>query len=317
MNQNRTDQSPRHVRGLFWPILLIGVGVVLLLSNLGVLPKDPWLLLWRLWPVILIAIGLDVLLGRRGMWGGLVSAGLAILVVAGVVAFLFFAQNNPAWLGTSPFFGETALRTEHVAQPLGQIRNADVAIHFPGGDGYLGALGDSSNLIEGDVSYYGNLINSVSSSGDNARVELSSESGGISPFFDFGRQKWNLSLNPGVTYDLRLEQGSGSNTYDLSKLALRSLSLDMGSGHGEVNLPSAGQYAFKIDVGSGSLNVRTPEGFSVRVQCHIGSGSLGAPNLRQVSGGPRDGVYESANFSQTGSYVVINLQMGSGSVTIR
>ena len=37
--------------------ILIGLGVLLLLWQLGVLPANTWALLWRFWPVILIAIG--------------------------------------------------------------------------------------------------------------------------------------------------------------------------------------------------------------------------------------------------------------------
>jgi hypothetical protein len=46
---------------IFWPLLLIAVGVLFLLSNLGLLPFSPWQL-WRLWPLILVVIGLDILL---------------------------------------------------------------------------------------------------------------------------------------------------------------------------------------------------------------------------------------------------------------
>ena len=43
---------------LFWPIILIGVGVIFLLNNLGVITGSPWEVIWRLWPVLLIALGL-------------------------------------------------------------------------------------------------------------------------------------------------------------------------------------------------------------------------------------------------------------------
>jgi len=62
----------RRIGPVFWPILLIAVGVIFLLSNLGLLPFDASQL-WRLWPLILVVIGLDVLLEafwRRGQPGG-------------------------------------------------------------------------------------------------------------------------------------------------------------------------------------------------------------------------------------------------------
>ena len=61
----------RRVGPIFWPILLIAVGATVLLSNLGLLPFDPWQLV-RLWPLILVVIGLDIFIEtarRRGPVG--------------------------------------------------------------------------------------------------------------------------------------------------------------------------------------------------------------------------------------------------------
>ena len=41
------------------PVILIGLGVVLLLNNLEVLPWSIWGALFRLWPVLLVAVGLE------------------------------------------------------------------------------------------------------------------------------------------------------------------------------------------------------------------------------------------------------------------
>jgi hypothetical protein len=62
----------RRIGPIFWPILLIALGVLFLLSNLGWLPFNPWQL-WRLWPVIFVVIGVDILLETslgRGRAGG-------------------------------------------------------------------------------------------------------------------------------------------------------------------------------------------------------------------------------------------------------
>ena len=51
--------------GLFWPLVIIGAGALLLLDNLGWLPAGWWAALRQLWPVLIILLGLDMLLGRR------------------------------------------------------------------------------------------------------------------------------------------------------------------------------------------------------------------------------------------------------------
>ena len=53
--------KPKTYRSFLWPILLIGVGVIWLLSSLGIIPSANLAALVSLWPLILIVIGLDLL----------------------------------------------------------------------------------------------------------------------------------------------------------------------------------------------------------------------------------------------------------------
>jgi hypothetical protein len=46
-------------------VILIAVGIIWLLGNLGVLSAANILVLLRLWPLLLIVIGLDLLFGRQ------------------------------------------------------------------------------------------------------------------------------------------------------------------------------------------------------------------------------------------------------------
>ncbi|MHB1293885.1 MAG: LiaF transmembrane domain-containing protein [Anaerolineae bacterium] len=71
-------------RSLFWPIVLIGVGVVWLLANLGALAVTHATLA-HLWPIGLIALGLDALTERRApAWG----AAVGLVTVVAVLALL-------------------------------------------------------------------------------------------------------------------------------------------------------------------------------------------------------------------------------------
>jgi hypothetical protein len=65
MDEKRDDRR----RSLVGPVILIGLGVVFLLNNLGVLAWSVWEVILRLWPILLVAAGLDLLLGRRSIWG--------------------------------------------------------------------------------------------------------------------------------------------------------------------------------------------------------------------------------------------------------
>ena len=56
-------------RSLFWPVVLIGVGVIWLLANLNVIPAGGLWILARFWPLLLVWIGLDILLATARRCG--------------------------------------------------------------------------------------------------------------------------------------------------------------------------------------------------------------------------------------------------------
>ncbi len=289
---------------LFWPIILIGVGVIFLLYNMGLITGNPWPMIFNLWPVLLIVIGLDVLLGRRSAAGSIVSAVLALLVVAGAIWLLAARPNLPFLLG-----GE--LKTERIQYTLGDIQSASVSLDYTGGENQLRALGDSNNLIEGDLSYYGALDFNATDSGERAHVRINTSY--LCVFCSSGGgEKWDIRLNTRPLYDLDIDIGSGDTLLDLSRLNLTDSRIDMGSGSVEVRLPATGKFRVDVDGGSGSLRIRVPRAMAVRVEIDQDSGTFDAGRLQSVG---RD-TYETEDFDIAENAVSLIIEMGSGSVTI-
>ncbi|MBM2810355.1 MAG: hypothetical protein HW416_1114 [Chloroflexi bacterium] len=83
------EWSVRHKHSVFrrlvGPAVLIAFGILLLLTNLGLIPVDVWRMTWRLWPLLLVALGLELLITGRASWGMFVVALLVVLAV-GVLA---------------------------------------------------------------------------------------------------------------------------------------------------------------------------------------------------------------------------------------
>ncbi len=66
---------------LFWPVLMIGAGLVAVMGYLNWLPEENLLILVNLWPVLLIVAGLGIIFRDRSAW---VGAGLGVFLVAAV-----------------------------------------------------------------------------------------------------------------------------------------------------------------------------------------------------------------------------------------
>lgn len=82
--------SRRRYPHIVLPTLLIIVGTLMLLNNLGVLPWSFWGSIWRLWPLILILLGIEVIVTGRGGWSAVGAAiGLvSIVALIGVIGFI-------------------------------------------------------------------------------------------------------------------------------------------------------------------------------------------------------------------------------------
>lgn len=83
------EKSSRR-RSFFFPILLIALGVIFLLKNVGVVTGDIWDTLLNLWPLLLIALGLDSALRQHGLVGAIFLIGVgAVFLLAnfGLLAF--------------------------------------------------------------------------------------------------------------------------------------------------------------------------------------------------------------------------------------
>ena len=76
------SNRPYRRGSIVWPVVLICLGGVFLLTNLGVISGDVWPRMLQLWPLLLVAIGIDLLLGRRSG----IFAGLAVLLIFGMFA---------------------------------------------------------------------------------------------------------------------------------------------------------------------------------------------------------------------------------------
>jgi len=71
------DSLPR--RSFAGPLILIAIGLIFLLSNMGVLKATTWELISQYWPVLLIILGLDNLLRGEGFAGPLLTIGIGSL----------------------------------------------------------------------------------------------------------------------------------------------------------------------------------------------------------------------------------------------
>jgi hypothetical protein len=327
--------NPRRYRSFFWPMILIGGGLIWLLSNLGVIRPASIGALVSLWPLILIVIGLDILFGRRSpVIGGIIG----LLAVLAVIAVLVAGPS----LGL-PTASIGVLHTSNFTEPVNGATDADIVLDFSSQPVSVHPISSTANLLEAQIEYYGGL--SYSATGNPTRRISLTPSGGIS--FLLGSDAnahWDIGLNPTIPINLHLAGSSGSQSLDLSTLNLTAFFLDQGSGSvkaslppstdsytaeflggsGSLNLalPSNANLTIRLNGGSGSITISLPAGAAVRLEVRSsGSGSVSYPSslsLVSAGGNSKEGVWQTTGYDQAALKInIICDDLGSGSFTLK
>lgn len=281
------------------PLILIAVGVLMLIANIGWLSWGALLGVLNLWPVVLIAIGADILSGGKYR---LVIV-LATLAVGALV-----------YTGATPLSPQPA-RTETVEQVLGEVQQADIAISSGVSELRVHASDREDILIEGTVQARRGerIVQNADLSGGTATFELTSEQSRTG-FFDFGsgRHAWDLAVTNEVPLELTINTGVGRADLDLSGLQLRGLDIDTGVGETVLTLPDQGSYKARLDTGVGAATIRIPEGVAARVTVDRGVGSV------DVSGNflKNEDTYTSSDYATAEHKVDLEVSSGVGAVTV-
>jgi len=321
---NQSEPTPQPDQGkqsqaYFWPILLITLGVLFLLSNLQILPWSTWSVLWRFWPVLLIAIGIDVLVGHRSPAGAVISAILILALIGSAVGLAVFADQIPY---LNVYTNQADWQEVYLEEPLGEYQSASVIIDWTSVPGRLEALRQSSNLLEADLVYLGDLVFDIDQQQDRAVVKLDTKSSWVGfspPTSPRPTARWEVGLSPNLPLYLTLDSGSGSCDFDLTGLQIANLVVDSGSGAVSLLLPDGLSFPAIIDSGSGRVKIALPEDVGVRLTLDSGSGSFRpGERLELVSGERRgDGIWETENYPSAGHKIELKIDQGSGSVIVQ
>jgi hypothetical protein len=326
----------RKGHSLFWPIILVGIGITWLLVNLGYIPAFNLGQLLKLWPIILIVMGIDIIFGRRFPWAGTV---IGLLAVAGIITFLVMSPN----LGLT---AAPQMQTETFTEPIGTATSAKYYIEASSAPVDVSSLTSDDELVNAVITHR-SIFNFDVSGTDQKTVRMSEttdSSSWLTWDFSTTATKWDVQLAEKIPTEIILDGGSGSLDFDLSEIELTSLRSDMGSGaskfvlpvtkepydievdsgSGAVRLviPDGATLNFTLSSGSGSVNVTLPANAALQIEVFDeGSGSLHLPaGLEKVSSsgsGGSLGVWQTSGFDTAKSKIYIKIMnQGSGSIDI-
>ncbi len=329
-----SDSRPRGYRSLFWPIILIGVGIIWLLGNMNLLPANSLYWLGNLWPLLLIGIGADLIFARRLP---ILGALIGVALIAVVLVVLFVGPNLGLPQPAAPQYKTFSV-------PAEGINTATVQLGLSSYSTTINPLpANSDKFFDAQVYDPGNVTFSSHAVNGAAIVNLGSS--GFTGFWNMvpGDYRWTFGLSTKVPTDLAINASSGSSNVDLTGLQLTRLTYDGSSGSNDIQLPSNTKvYDMNYHGSSGSADINIPaqanltmtvEGSSGSISIHLqgspavrvevndnGSGSVSVNGrLTRLSGGGNSdrGVWESSGYANADQKILIIVnRVSSGSISI-
>ena len=262
---------------LFWPLLLILVGVVALLVNVGTLPAAALWRLANLWPLILVLIGAEIIVTRLlpPRPAAAVSAVLLLIFAAGALAYAALA---PGVSGTAGTVVSSA--------PAGALTSARLELDVVAAQVEI-TTATGPNLYQVRIDYPAGAVRPlVSFDQQTGTVRIRPGSSGALDFLRFapGKQTVELTLSRSVTWSLSLQGAAVDGRADVGAGRLSAVTLDSAAGHLDLVLPRP-QGTVPSDISAAAFQgaLHLPAGVPARIQA---SGAAARVNAfgQQLSG---------------------------------
>jgi len=292
-------------RGVFWPLLLIVIGLVFLLANFGLIAPLSALALLSLWPLVLILAGIDIAFGQRWPLGVLA---LDVLIIAFGVALVASQPTIMTPLGPVAFFERSAgPGVSSVLAPHGDA--TALTLHLNGGAGTFNVSGGGSDLVSA-TSDQQNLVLRTSGRSDRPDVRIDQSDQG--PRFGGGVPTHvDVKIASDLPTSFDMNAGAGEFVVDLRDVKLTDARINVGAASLRIVLPKpTGDVSIVVSAGASNLVIEVPEGVEARVNASGALVSLHSDNPR-ISGS------ETSGYSSAKDRVTVRISAGASSVAIR
>lgn len=294
---NATFNPERRWRmgGLFWGLLLITVGTLLVLDNFEVLEVNFSNIL-RLWPLAIVAAGVSMLSLR-----GYVATLITLLLILGSLGLIVLAA-------TDNIGDDRETTSDSISFDVAdEVDTVDVDIKAGAGKVIVQAPQNQTEAVKATLtSNYAMLNSSSELDGSTQNIDLSLE--GSSGWWRGGTSnELAVDLNREVTYQLSIDSGASDINVDLSQARIREFVIDSGASNIDVTLGAVlSEQYFQVDAGASAVKIRVPRSAGVQLQFDGGLTGKDVADLNDVG----DGRFESAGFADSENKIFIDADLG-------
>jgi hypothetical protein len=301
-------------RGVFWPLLLIALGLIFLLQNFGFISGVSWLAVASLWPLLLILLGLDIAFARR--WP-LPTLAAEVAVIAAGLALVAYSPNLAP--GIFVFGGGDGNGEPEVTVPRGEATQLRLTLNG-GATRRYHMSGGADALVEAHSTNADLRLRTSGSTRADVRVDQVSNG-----FFrPAGVGEIQIRVASDVPTSLVINVGAGDFDIDLSDVRVTDARVNVGASSMRFVLPKpGGNVEIRMNGGASNISIVVPDGVEARISTSGGLLSLRSDNPRLGNGNIDRGVFAGATSVETSGYgaardrVTLTVSAGASSVVVR
>ena len=287
-------------------VLLIGLGLVFLLNNFGVLSWNLWDNLWKFWPILLVLFGIEMIIGKAPSFKGL-----------GILLVLIFLL--PILLILNPLTGNPLATTKQsFSESLGSTTRAKISFELSSANIKISSVEDGSTaLYKGEIKYSNLLPKPV------VKIEKHFGEGSFTftqgspeplPFLNNLGNSVSFQLTNLVPLEIKTSSLSGVINLDLSKLRVEQV--EVGSSTGSVTINFAADYSTKVFVKTGASLVKLTIPSEVAASIKTDS-SIKTINIDTKRFPLTGSLYKSGNFDSNQFKVEVEISGQATSVEVK
>jgi len=305
-------------RHVFWPVILIALGLLILLSNFGYVDSG-WRIIWNLWPLILVFWGIAVLPVKD-----LYKIIAVIIILAFTVTFFNrLTEHTPWWGGFNHGWqhhydwsdednnGPGNYSEQNLSVPPDSLTKRGV-LDLDAAAGSFTVEGITSDFLSfkktGDIGNYS--LTSKDTLGVKT-INLSLEKDHVRSSVHSNKVDIKLSEKP--AWKMVFDIGAAEMNLDLTNYIVDTISVDAGASSIKMKLGDKSSCTHvSLNAGASSIKVEVPEGAG----CQINSESFLISRNFKGFEKKADRMYQTSNFSSSSKKIYITIETAVSSIEV-
>ena len=308
-------------RKIFWGIILLFFGTVLLLENFNVL-DFAWSQVWRFWPVILILIGINSVTSKTNPKIGVPLVAIFTVLILGLLAFKGLHHSDEKQQSVFDFFNDddngdsaesdSSATTTYTEDFDTRYKSAKLLIN--GAAGSFNISDSTTQLFDAEVKgSFKKFMLKKTDTDTSVTLELNNNKNSNNTFKSNRLSDVEMSLNVNPIWDVEANIGAGEMQLDLSNFKIRNATLKGGAAAFDITLGSKFENTtLNAETGVASVEIKVPQSVGCHINVKSGLSSKDFEGFTNLG----KGVYETPDFEKGKSKIYINLKGGLSSFEV-